>query len=352
MGLCGIAGGVTAAARSRRRILPIAAAICIVAAGCASENPTSAPPAPTSVTNAPDIAASPSIAPTASAAATASPSTNASSPRLLVLAGPQDGQMDLWTYGRDGTWSAARQLPGATAIGRYRTKLVRAGRDEVESRDISTPMVAGERVRISWPASGPQGAVVAVDTSDAGRTVMAVAGPEDVTFAMADSDGMASLLSPQPSSPFGPSVAWLDDTLLAVLSTDTKMASRLATIDTAGHSARLLAGLSGARLFAISPDRKVLAAATSSGVYVAPVADWLADKAGTKALGVKSDQVVWDLALDGTGTRLAMLAGTVGPDGTVGDAHEIGYELNGRAWMRIFDSSVPFARAAGQVWLP
>ena len=204
----------------------------------------------------------------------------------------------------------------------------------------------------SWPTSSPEGAVVAADTSDAGRIVLAVAGSEEVTFAMAGSDGTANLLSPQPSSPFGPSVAWLDDTHLAILSTDTKMASRLATIDTAGHSARLLTGLSGVRLFALSPDRKILAAATSSGVYVAPVADWLADKAASKALSVKSDQVVWDLALDGTGTRLAMLAGSVGPDGTVADVHEIGYKLNGRAWTQIFNSSVPFARAAGQVWLP
>jgi hypothetical protein len=62
-------------------------------------------------------------------------------------------------------------------------------------------------------------------------------------------------------------------------------------------------------------------------------------------------QVVWDLALSADGSRLAMLSGTEDASGVVADIHEITYVRSGSSWSEETDSTVPFSRAVGQVWL-
>ena len=86
-------------------------------------------------------------------------------------------------------------------------------------------------------------------------------------------------------------------------------------------------------------------------MYVAPVGDWLAGKEPLKALALDPSQVVWDLALSGDGSSLAMLSGTEDAIGVVTDVHEITYVRRGSSWSKQTDSIVPFERAAGQVWV-
>ena len=112
----------------------------------------------------------------------------------------------------------------------------------------------------------------------------------------------------------------------------------------------MLKGLGGIRVFALSPDRTTLAAATESAVYVASVSDWLANRAPEPALSTQPSQVVWDLALNADGSALAMLSGTEDAGGTVGAIHEIGLIHQGSDWVQSFNSAVPFSRAMGQVW--
>lgn len=276
---------------------------------------------------------------------------DAGSPQLLVLAAGATGDPGLWTCGSDGSWNAAGMVPGATAIARDGQKLTLAGQGSLEFRDVSAPQKVGPTLSLKWASQAPQGTIVGVDRSNPGKAVVAIADSNGLAFAVVSAEGSAGLLSPSPESPFGPSVAWLDDDRLVALSVDTRQVPRLAVIDTAKRAIALLRVLGGVRLFSLSPDRLSLAAATESGVYVAPISDWLAEREPAAIVTLEPSQVVWDLALSGDGSRLAMLSGTEAADGTVSDTREIAYERKARAWMKILESPVPFIRANGQVWL-
>ncbi len=62
------------------------------------------------------------------------------------------------------------------------------------------------------------------------------------------------------------------------------------------------------------------------------------------------ESLAWDLALDRNGTRLAYLSGTVAPDGTVGQIHEVVYVNSAGSWQIALDLPVPFTKARGQAW--
>jgi hypothetical protein len=192
---------------------------------------------------------------------------------------------------------------------------------------------------------------VGVDRSDAGSTAIAVSQAGGLAFGVVAADGSTGDLLPAPDSPFGPSVAWLDSERVAVISDDARQIPCLAVVDTAKHKLALLSGLGGVRTFAVSPDRRTLAAATESAVYVAPVDDWLADQEPSRAVSLDPSQVVWDLALSLDGSSLAMLSGTEDASGVVTDIHEITYVRTGSSWSKQTDSAVPFSLADGQVWL-
>jgi hypothetical protein len=242
-------------------------------------------------------------------------------------------------------------LAGATALGRDGDDLTLALGGSLEVRKVSSSGQAGTRLQVSWPARESAGSVVAASRSLSGRTAVVRVDANEPTFLLVAADGSVSLLSPAPAGAFSPLVAWIDADRLVALSTDAEQISRLAVIDTAGHSLATLRALGGVRVFAVSPDRGSLAAATESAVYVAPVSDWIGGGAPAKSLTLGSSEVVWDLALDADGSHLAMLSGTESADGNVTDVHEIGYARTGSSWQKIFDAPVPFTRASGQVWL-
>ena len=103
-----------------------------------------------------------------------------------------------------------------------------------------------------------------------------------------------------------------------MISCDTRQIPRLAVVDTAKHTIALLSGLGGVRVFALSPDRRTLAAATESALYVAPVeTGWRTG--ATRALSLDPSQVVWDLALSGDRSRPGHAFGTEDASGVVTD---------------------------------
>ncbi|MGD0861763.1 MAG: hypothetical protein ABSA21_03260 [Candidatus Limnocylindrales bacterium] len=294
-----------------------------------------------------------SVAPNGTPTPTAVPSargTDAPEPRLLVLADGVENGVGLWTY-VSGAWTAQWPLPGATALARDGQSLTLAVDGSLDSRSVAVPQASVASLGVSWRPTPPSGPIVGLDRSDSGATAVVVSESSSLTFAVVAADGTASLLSPPPDSPFGPSVAWLDSDRLVAISADARQIPRLAVIDTAGHKIALVSGLGGVRVFTLSPDRGTLAAATESAVYVARVGDWLADEQPEAAVTLRSSQVVWDLALSADGSRLAMLSGAEDAAGTVGDIHEIVYVYGDSAWDRAVDSPVPFSLTLGQVWL-
>jgi hypothetical protein len=333
-----------------RRMAPIVAAVCVATTGCASAaqsdlNASASPRASIS-----ESASANSLAPSLTGGA-AAPRTDSAAPQLIVLAEDAGGGVGLWTYNSDGAWSAGSVVPAATAIARNGQLLTLAGQGSLEVREVSKPQTAGASLAMKWESAGPRGRVACVDRSGSGKTVVAFAENDTLTFAVVGADGFATVLSPSPSSPFGPSVAWLDDDRLVALSVDPQMISRLAVVDTSKHSITVLKGLPGIRTFGMAPDPRSIAAATESGVYVAPIADWLTGRQPKPALTLDPGQIVWDLAISGDGSRLAMLSGTEAADGTVGAIHELIYKLVAGSWNRIANSPVPFTSANGQVWL-
>ena len=190
-----------------------------------------------------------------------------------------------------------------------------------------------------------------VDRSDAGVTAIAVSESGGLAFQLVAADGSTGELSPAPESPFGPSVAWVDSERLAVLSDDARQIPRLAVVDTKKHEIVLLSGLGGVRVFALSPDRRTLAAATESAVYVAPVGDWLGDEEPSRMVSLDPLQVVWDLALSATARASPCCPARRTQAASSTDIHEITYVRSGSSWSKQTDSAVPFSRAVGQVWL-
>ena len=334
-------------ARRTRQLVPIAFCLSVAATGCASGVGTAAPTVPPSPTGA--VSSGPTDGPNATAPSLAG-STTGSVPQLLVLADGVQGGVGLWTD-TGGSWAARWPLPGATVLGRDGQTLVLAINGALEFRAESSPQTPAKSVSPRRGTTPLDGAVVGVDRSDAGATAIAVSQSGGLTFSMVAADGSAADLMPAPESPFGPSVAWLDGQRLAVLASDALQVSRLAVVDTAKHEIALLTGLGGVRVFALSPDRRMLAATTESAVYVAPIGDWLANRAPSGAISLDPAQVVWDLALNADGTRLAMISGTENANGVVADIHELTYVRTGSNWSKETDSAVPFSQADGQVWL-
>jgi hypothetical protein len=319
----------------------LAACICVAAAACGSSAATGTPVATAAAT---DVPATPDAG---RSDPTGAPSAET---RLVVLAAGADGTAGLWTYAQ-GAWSESSQVPGATALGRDGQSLILAVTGALERRALSGLGSVGAKTTLSWASQPAAGPIVAVAGSGAGVAAIVSSSSDSLAFNLVAADGKVSGLSPAPSSPFGPSVGWLDGGHLAVISADSMQIPRVAVVDTSQHKIVLLKGLAGVRTFTVSPDGQTLAAATETAVFVAPVSDWLADKVPGSAVTLKPSQVVWDLALSGDGSRLAMLSGTADAQGAVGDIREIGYIRGGTEWSSIFESVVPFGRDSGQVWL-
>jgi hypothetical protein len=204
---------------------------------------------------------------------------------------------------------------------------------------------------LKWPdAAGAP--VVAVDVSPAGKTAVIASDGSTNHYGVAAADGTVTPVSPAPVEPFTPLLAWLDDNRLMVLSTDKMQVSRLSVVDLAENRLDASSALSGVHEFAVSGDRGSFAASTEKAVYVGATSSVIAGKAPASILTLADGQVVWALALDGSGSEVFMLTGTEAADGTVGNIRELAYARGAPAWTKVIDSAAPFSSATTQVWLP
>ena len=222
---------------------------------------------------------------------------------------------------------------------------------ELDRRPSGGLSAAGSVSVLKWPdAAGAP--VVAVDVSPAGKTAVIASDGSTNHYGVAAADGTVTPVSPAPIEPFTPLVAWLDDNRLMVLSTDKMEVSRLSVVDLAGNQLDASAALAGVHEFAVSGDRASYAAATEKAVYIGATSSVIAGTVPASVVALADGQVVWALALDGTGSEVFMLSGTAAADGTVGNIRELAYARRGSGWIKVIDSAVPFLSASTQVWLP
>jgi hypothetical protein len=331
--------------RRRIRVAAVAAALCLVSA-------CSAPPAPTDSPEASAVPARSAPTPTA-ATSTYTPTASASAASgLIVLGDGIGGGLGLWRFEAPNSWTAVATLPAATSIARFGDDLAISGPASVELRPAWAPSAAGTTLPMKWQGPAPTARIAALDRSPDGAIAIATTDGESRSYWLAAADGTLEPLQPAPTEPFTPLVAWLDDTRLLVLTTDRQQESRIAVVDLAARTIEPSTDFAGVRVFALSADRRYLAAATGGSVYAGPVETFLGTGQPATIAAVDPSAVVWGLAFDPSGTRLAWLSGTVASDGVVTSVREIGYAKGSEAWVKTFDSPSPFGKALAQVWMP
>lgn len=258
----------------------------------------------------------------------------------------------MWTL-NGSEWAQLGPAPGATAIGRGASSVVIAtgAGNEVEVRKLAQLGEGGAVSTLRWSVAVPSAPIVSVDQWPTGALAMVAADDQGVAYFASDREGAMVPLSPAPVQPFTPLVRWLDSTRLLVLSTDDLQVSRLAVIDTEAHTMAVAPALGGLRAVTASDDGRIVAAATETSVYVGPLAAFQGATPPERIAAVGDSTVVWALALDGTGSRLFLLSGTVAPDGHVTSIHELGFAMRGSTWTKVLDLPAPFSEAIGQLCL-
>jgi hypothetical protein len=162
---------------------------------------------------------------------------------------------------------------------------------------------------------------------------------------------MAALV-PVPAQPLTPLVGWLDDDRLLVLSTDSTQTSRITALDVGAGSVAGAGSMAGVRYFTLSGDRATLAAATGTAIYAGSPDGMLGSSLPASIAAVPDGSVAWGLALDDSGSTLALLTAAVAADGTANAIREVGYARSGATWTQLFDVPVPLVAVVGQVWAP
>ena len=273
-------------------------------------------------------------------------------PQLVVLGDGVSGGLGLWGFEAPDRWTALAPLPSATGVARFGTSLAIAGRGSIEVRSAGTPASAGRALPLKWEGPAPTAEIAALDRSPSGAIAMVTTDGETQGYWLVAPDGALRPLQPAPAQPFTPLVAWLDETRLLVLTTDKEQVSRLGVVDVAAATIETSPALAGIRVFAVSQDRRYLSVATETTVYAGPIEALLGVGQLATVAMIDPSAVVWGLALDDAGTRLAMLSGTVAADGAVTSVREIGYAKGSESWTKEFDSPAPFGKATSQVWMP
>jgi hypothetical protein len=291
--------------------------------------------------------------PTLSQAPTANQATASVEPSVEVTAGlvllGGEGRPLLWTYASKTGWESTTADSGAEAIAAIDEGVLVAGKKTAEVRPAADVARTSESLTLQWPSTLERAAISSASVSPSGKLAFAVSAEGSVTYATASPSGVVSVEYTPPSQPFTPLVAWIDDDRRLVLTMTAGQQSRLAV--TTGESALTeLTAVDGCRWFAVSGDGGTVAVATDGIIFVGPTASWLSNAAPRQLASVAGGQIVWDLALDRTGRRLALLSGAVGGDGTVAAVHETVYELSDGSWHMRVDVAVPFADALGQAW--
>ncbi len=297
-----------------------------------------------------------SASPTEPATSATEPTTSPTEPalvpeRVLALGGPAGGPYSLWLWDAENGWDEMGEAGTATALGRDGQVLLLAGRDGVEVKaldDVVGPVGDGAQ---EWhlPPLGLQ--VGSVSRSPLGRLAVVTVDDSGTTYLVEDDSGQPQPLTPAPEQPFSPVVGWLEGEQLLVLTVDSQLVPHLAVVDPASATEKMLTSVTGARVFCVSPDYGTVAVATEDAVYVAAAPVWLADKPLGRGFDIPAGHVVWGLALDTGGSRLAMLVGRVEADGGVSDVHDVIYRKTASGWTKVADAEVPFERGPGQVWL-
>jgi hypothetical protein len=328
---------------SRMRVAGVVATLLLLSA-CTGSASTGSP-----LASGPAESTPPATAP-ATAPSTASPSTSAvATADLVVLADGVQGNVGLWTLDAQAGFKATISLPQATSIATTSGGIAVVNGPAVETRkgDLAT---AASTISLKWPAGAVSTDVAALGLSPAGRIGLVVGADGAYSYATAGLDGQVAGLAAVAQQPFTPLIGWLDEQRMVFLTTDVQQVSRVA-VGADPASAQPLTQLIGCRWVTVSADGGTIAAATGSALYVGPSADWLAGKQPAEVAQVDEGSVVWDLALDRTGGRLAYLTGVVAADGTVGSIREIVYKASASGWQKAADVSVPFNKTRGQAWL-
>jgi len=308
------------------KVAAVAVALCLLSQAC------SASPTPTSGTQ---------------------PSATAPhAPRLIVLGDSTDGGRGLWSFEAPDRWTDVAPLPGATGIARFGDGVAISSGGSVELRSAAAPAASGSTLTMKWPVPPPKGQIVALAQSPHGKIAVATKDGESQGYWVIAADGVLEPLKPAPTQAFTPLVAWLDDSRLLVLTTDREQTSRLAVVDVVARTIEPAVAMAGVRVFALSPDRRYLAAATETNIYAGPVAAFLSTGETETVAAVDPSAVVWGLAFDDPGMKLAMFSGRVAADGLVASARAIGYARQPESWVKEFDSVAPLGKTLDQVWLP
>jgi hypothetical protein len=271
---------------------------------------------------------------------------------LIVLGDGVEGGLGLWRFDAPSSWTRLGPVPAATAIARFGDLVAISGPNSVEVRSARTPAAPGTALPIQWQGLAPTARIGSLARSPNGTVAMATTGDESQSYWLVAVDGKVTPLQPAPSQSFTPLVAWLDDARLLVLTTDNLQASRLAVVDVGARTIEPATALAGVRVFALSQDRRHLAAATESRIYAGPMEAFLGTGQPETVASIDPSTVVWGLAFDDSATGLSMLSGTVAADGQVTSLRETGYTKGSASWTLGFDSPAPFGKALGQVWLP
>jgi hypothetical protein len=272
--------------------------------------------------------------------------------RLVVLGDTADGTKGLWTLGPDGKWASVGATPGATAIGSGFGGIDLATAAGIDSRRPSDLAHSGQVTVLTWQGTAPNAPIVGLDSSAAGKLAVVAEGDTNIAYGLVGTDGAVTALAAAPVESFTAQVAWLDESRLLVLSTDNQQVSRLAIVHTGGQSMQSSQSLLGIRVFALSSDRRTVAATTESAVYAGMVADVEAGTPLRSIITLSPGQIVWAPVLVGDGSRLFMLSGTEAADGTVSSIRELGYARHASGWVETLDAAAPFGDAVGQVYLP
>lgn len=327
----------------------VVVSISLIAGACvggARSEPMASPQSPATVAAA-SVAPATAVAPTPASERTSS----TAAALVVVLARSGAGAGELWSIDLTGKWIPISTPKPPTALGRTADGIVMADGLELDRRPSGSLSAAGSVSVLKWPdAAGAP--VVALDVSPAGKVAVIASDGNTNHYGVAIADGTVTPVSPAPIEPFTPLLAWLDDNRLMILSTDKMQVSRLSVVDLAENRLDVSSALSGVHEFAVSGDRASFAASTEKAVYIGATSSLIAGKAPASILTLADGQVVWALALDGSGSEVFMLTGTEAADGTVGNIRELAYARRASAWTKVIDSAAPFPSATTQVWLP
>jgi hypothetical protein len=325
------------------------AAIAVAFGGCSQGAGITPGPSGAAV-GSPSVSCKPAD-PAAGTYASPSLATGAEAPSLLVLADCADGSTALWRLDAAGAWTSVGPVTGGRAIARDEAGITIARTDSLETRSASKPGTSSGTVALKWPASAPTAPIRSIDRSPSGATAIVVADEHGQTYAIASADGAVSPIRGAPGVSFAQRVGWLDNDRLLTLSDGTDATSRIVVLNVATGTSETIATMIGVRWFALSQDRSTVAMALDGGIYVSQVAALLAGNQPAWLASVGPLQTILDLAVDATGTHLAVLVATTNDDGTASNTRELGYVKNAAGWSWTYDAPVPFDRALGQVWL-